>query len=98
MSALELLAAVVLFLVGYWVVSAFWPGGKRESTQAPAHPWHAVLGVAPEASTEEIARAYQSLSEQFNPERVAPGERDAAIAKTRQINDAYAEAMRVKRR
>lgn len=99
MSGFELLAAIVLFLVGYWVVSAIWPNRKQRSEPDPtsAEPWHTVLGVPPSASAEEITRAYQQLSVQFDPERGSPAERDAAIAQTRKINDAYAEAMSAKR-
>ena len=30
MGGLELLAVVVFFLIGYWIVDYFWPGRKKD--------------------------------------------------------------------
>jgi hypothetical protein len=75
----ELLVVVVLFLVGYWLVDFFWPK-KKQSSDAPAAapvpgqptsnenaPWHEVLGVAPDATPEQIRKAYEEKSAQYHP-------------------------------
>ena len=94
MGGLELLAVVVFFLIGYWAVDFFWP--KKNSDGAP---WHEVLGVAPDATLEQIRKAYEEKSAQYHPDRVAgigPEFRDTAIRLTRRINDAYEEAVRTR--
>lgn len=50
MSAFEIVAVIVLFLVGYWVISALWPRNR----------WHQVLGVRPDASLAEIRKSYEA--------------------------------------
>jgi len=49
-----------------------------------------VLGVRPGASTEEIHRAYVRLARRHHPDLAAPGERDAAEVRMREINEAWA--------
>lgn len=46
-----------------------------------------VLGVSPNASDEEIKKAYRRLAKQYHPDR-NPGDQEAA-KKMQQINDAY---------
>lgn len=46
-----------------------------------------VLGVSPDASDEEIKKAYRRLAKQYHPDR-NPGDQEAA-KKMQQINDAY---------
>lgn len=46
-----------------------------------------VLGVSPDASDEEIKKAYRRLAKQYHPDR-NPGDKEAA-KKMQQINDAY---------
>lgn len=46
-----------------------------------------VLGVSPDASDEEIKKAYRRLAKEYHPDR-NPGDREAA-KKMQQINDAY---------
>ena len=46
-----------------------------------------VLGVSPDASDEEIKRAYRKLAKQYHPDR-NPGDTEA-VKKMQQINDAY---------
>jgi len=111
MSGYELIAVVVLFLVGYWAVDFFWP--KKKTGAAPSAPapmagnaapgenapWHEVLGVLPDATPEQIRKAYEEKSAEYHPGRVAgmgPEFRDTAIRLTRRINDAFDEAMRVR--
>jgi preprotein translocase subunit Sec63 len=102
----ELIAIVVFFLIGYWIVDFFWPkkkAGPEPQAAVPAQeaaPWHEILGVSPQASVEQIREAYLRKSEEHHPERVAdqgPEARDAAQRMTRKINDAFEQAMRVPR-
>ena len=105
MESYELIAVVVFFLIGYWVVDYFWP--KRKSADAAAQaqaaassaslPWHEVLGVRPDASEDEIREAYLKKSAEHHPDRVfeqGPEAREAATRMTRQLNDAFEQAMR----
>lgn len=46
-----------------------------------------ILGVSPDASDEEIKRAYRKLAKQYHPDR-NPGDQEAA-KKMQQINSAY---------
>lgn len=110
MDGLELLAVVVFFLIGYWVVDFFWPkkkiDGAPPASTAPGPtaidenaPWHEVLGVAPDATLEQIRKAYEEKSAQYHPDRVAGMGREfreSAGRITRRINDAFAEAVRAR--
>lgn len=46
-----------------------------------------ILGVSPDASDEEIKRAYRRLAKQYHPDR-NPGDKEVA-KKMQQVNDAY---------
>jgi preprotein translocase subunit Sec63 len=110
MEGLELLAVVVFFLIGYWVVDFFWPKKRSDGVPpAPAAtgptafndnaPWHEVLSVAPDATLEQIRKAYEEKSAQYHPDRVAamgPEFRETAVRLTRRINDAYEQAIRAR--
>src|SRR5688500_3554672 len=101
MGGYELIAVVVFFLVGYWLVDFFWPKKKSDALPAPAPaptpgtpgddaPWHEVLGVSPDADIEQIRKAYEEKSVQYEPSR-APGmgteREEEALRMTRKIND-----------
>ena len=90
MEGFELIAIVVFFLIGYWLVDFFWPKKKAAADE----PWHEVLGIAPSASVDQIREAYQRKSAEHHPDRVAPEAREAALLMTRKVNDAFEQAMR----
>src|SRR5689334_20216103 len=61
---------------------------EREAIPA----WHETLQVAPDASIDEIRRAYRSLMSQYHPDKVAslgPELRELCERKTKEINTAY---------
>lgn len=101
MGGFELVAIVVFFLIGYWIVDFFWPKKKAEAEPAvvapDSQPWHEVLGVSPQSSAEQIREAYLRKSEEHHPDRVfdqGPEAREAAVRMTRRLNDAFEQAMR----
>jgi len=74
------------------------PRPRVEPPRAPPHvregerPAHEVLGVRPDASTEEIRAAYQRLMRENHPDRVADMSqeiRDLAEKRSKEINQAY---------
>jgi DnaJ-domain-containing protein 1 len=110
MGGLELIAIVVFFLVGYWLVDFIWPKKKADAPAAAQlmagdaglaenAPWHEVLGVPPDAKPEQIRKAYEEMSARHHPALFAgtgPEFEQAAVRMTRRINDAYAEAVRAR--
>ena len=102
MGGFELVAVVVFFLIGYWIVDFFWPKKKGDATPAPSavRPWHDVLGVGPQASVGQIREAYLAKSAEHHPDRAldqGPEARESALRRTREINDAFEQAMRERR-
>jgi len=102
MEGFELVAVVVFFLIGYWIVDFFWPKKKAGAPCAPAsgESWHDVLGVSPQASVEQIREAYLAKSAEHHPDRAfdqGPEAREAAQRMTRRLNDAFEQAMRANR-
>ncbi len=103
MTNFELLAVVVLFLVGYWLVSAVFAHFRRvDGVPAPdGEAWHAVLGVPPGATVDEIERAYRARRDEYLPEKVAalgPELQATAREMTARIDAAYAAALAARRR
>jgi DnaJ-domain-containing protein 1 len=97
----ELIAVIVFFLIGYWIVDFFWPRKKADAvpvaTAPDAPPWHEVLGVPPQASIEQIREAYLAKSAEHHPDRAfdqGPEAREAALRATRRLNDAFEQAMK----
>jgi DnaJ-domain-containing protein 1 len=57
------------------------------------------LKVTPEAMVEEIRQSYIALMQQYHPDKIAaPGDELKALAgqKSREINAAYQEALRLR--
>jgi DnaJ-domain-containing protein 1 len=111
MGGYELIAVVVFFFVGYWAVDFFWP--KKKTDAAPPAPapmvgnavpgenasWHEVLGVPPDATAEQIRKAYEEKSAQYHPSRVAgmgAEFEETARRMTRRVNDAFEQAVRAR--
>lgn len=72
------------------------PHPPRHESPAPWDPY-AVLGVARNASSEEIAHAYRERTKEYHPDRVAHLGRDLqrlAHERTLEIQQAYGELRR----
>ena len=109
MTPMEILVVAGGLALGYWVVSKLIDDLNRDErkplgeTAQPdgsagdaARPWHAVLGIAPEATPEEIRRAYEYLMQQHRSDRVtAQGEERRKVA-VGEIEAAYERAMRAR--
>lgn len=109
LAANEIGIIVVGLAVGYWVVSYLLERGRKDGEgkardESPGSapppgarsPWWAVLGVAPDASREDIVRAYKQGISEYHPDKVAHmGEEIRAVAARRaqEINAAYEEAL-----
>lgn len=74
---------------------------QKASTQTEPSPeaWHETLNVSPNASSEDIRRAYKVLMSQYHPDKVASlGEELKALAekKSKEITSAYRNAMQLR--
>ena len=74
-------------------------GADRPEPPPPSHaPWYRVLGVSVDASPDEIRASYRKLRTQYHPDKVAQmGDEIRVVAerKSKEINTAYDEAMRM---
>jgi DnaJ-domain-containing protein 1 len=73
------------------------PAKTPPAVQAKAVAPHEVLGVEPEASPEQIRRAYQKMMHEYHPDRVANAAselRQLAEKRSKEINAAYESMMR----
>jgi hypothetical protein len=62
----------------------------------PPAAWPEILNVPPDASIDEIRRAYKTLISQYHPDKVAalgPELRELCEAKSKEINAAYDQAL-----
>jgi preprotein translocase subunit Sec63 len=113
LAADEIGIIVVGLAVGYWVVSYFLERGRSPDDSrtrgvgpmsAPSSsartPWWVELGVQPDASHEQIVRAYEMKIAEFHPHKVAHlGEdmRVFAARKAEEVSAAYEEALAIQR-
>jgi len=70
---------------------------RNEKTTSAS--WDKILGVSPNASIDEIRRAYKLLISQYHPDKVASlGDelKDLAEHKSKEITQAYREALRMR--
>jgi DnaJ-domain-containing protein 1 len=105
MTLVDIIVIAICLAVGYKFVSSMMgrsdDPASAESPAAPPPlfpgraPWHAVLGVSPDATHEQIVAAYRAQMSQYHPDKVAnlgPDIRTLAEARAKEINAAYAEA------
>ncbi len=60
--------------------------------------YYATLGVAPEATTTEIKKAYRSLAQRYHPDRVSGEDAQQAVDRMVEINEAFAVLSEAKKR
>lgn len=60
MDSFELLAAIVFFFIGYWVIGALWPARKRDGSSPPGS------GDAPAANSSATSdgKAHADVADQ----------------------------------
>ena len=63
--------------------------GRPPKKQEPPRDLYAELGLAPDASAEDIKRAYRSLALLHHPDKVPSSQREEATAKLASINTAW---------
>jgi DnaJ-domain-containing protein 1 len=91
---------IVIWLLMGKITEKFSTGGAsaQEPAQQPSKPeWADVLGVAPDATREDIKRAYLRKIEEFEPNRLAalgPEMRKLAEERLQRINLAFDAAER----
>ena len=98
---LRLLWAPVIGLVIGHLFDAGVLGGKpaaaRPDAPPPALDPYAALGIAANASDDELEQAYRRLMSEYHPDRVAsaaPEIREIADRRAREINQAYDQIKR----
>ena len=87
---------VIWYLMGL-ITDKFSTGPAPASSASSRSEWAEVLGVAPDASRDEIKRAYLQKIEEFAPGRLAalgPEMRKLAEERLQQINLAFDAAER----
>lgn len=112
LSAAEIASIVIGLGGGYWLVSRILEGVNRrdltpedfeQRPETPKRPeptaplWWEVLGVAPDASADDVSRAYKRRISEYHPDKVAQmGDeiRSVAERKSKEINAAWEEAQR----
>jgi DnaJ-domain-containing protein 1 len=116
MSFEEIAVVVLCLVAGYGGMAFLMDRRKAESVNVPraagppaqapieslaaALAWPVVLGVAPDASIEQIQRAYEMRIAELHLDKAAAfgsAARDAAASKSREIRAAYDEACRARR-
>jgi DnaJ-domain-containing protein 1 len=92
-----LLLAILVIIVLRVVRALLAQAGSARAPEAVRWDPHAVLGVTPGASREEITQAYRHQLKRYHPDRVAdlgPELQHVAHQKTVELQRAYAELTR----
>ncbi len=111
MNATLIGVVITCVLVGYWIVAAALNHFSAEKnnrksddhagSEYPAQEsWYEILEVSPTASVDEIQNAYKQMIKQYHPDKVATlGKeiRDLAEHKSKEINGAYTEGLRIRK-
>ena len=105
MTLVDIIVIAICLAVGYKFVSSMMstsdePASEGSRPEPPnlfqrQPPWHDVLGVAPDATHDQIVSAYRARMSEYHPDKVAnlgPDIRALAEQKAKEINAAYAEA------
>jgi len=104
MTLVDIVVIAICLAIGYkFVASMMSKSEPVEESRRPEPPnlfqrqppWHDVLGVAPDATHEQIVTAYRARMSEYHPDKVAslgPDIRALAEQKAKEINAAYAEA------
>jgi DnaJ like chaperone protein len=98
MSALEALVILGGLVVGYLLVSKVFFRSKPPAVSMP-RPWHEVLKVPESADRAAIEAAYQDLSAQYQPDKVAslgPELRELAARRLAEVSHAYQAALQAR--
>jgi DnaJ-domain-containing protein 1 len=72
------------------------PPPPRQPPADIPEPWYDILGVAPDATLEQIKRGYRQKISQYHPDKVANSAdeiRQLAESRSKQINTAYEYAI-----
>ena len=93
------LGLVIGLILGHLFDMGVFSGRFKPKPERPPPPVtpaaddpHAILGIAPTASNEELEQAYRRLMSEYHPDRVAHAAkeiREMADRRTREINQAY---------
>ena len=68
------------------------PPPRQPAAASASEPWYETLGVTPDATLEQIKRAYRQKISQYHPDKVANSAdeiRQLAEVRSKQINAAY---------
>ena len=100
-ALVTVLAGIIGFIVIWYlmgmITERFSAGGAPAQQPAQRPEWADVLGVAPDASREDVKRAYLQKIKEFEPGRLAalgPEMRKLAEQRLQQINLAFDAAER----
>jgi DnaJ-class molecular chaperone len=105
MTLVDIIVIAICLAIGYKFVSSMMSTSDEPASEGPRPeppnlflrqpPWYDVLGVAPDATHDQIVSAYRARMSEYHPDKVASlGSDIRALAeqKAKEINAAYAEA------
>jgi len=100
---------IIAFFVGYAFISLVISGNNKkpydnenneESNLNGGDAWYDILEVSHDATLEEIKKAYIDKITKYHPDKLASLGKELQLLaeeKTKQINEAYSEALKIKR-